>query len=135
TLLVYALPLAFYRQRKDFLFTLLPYLTCLVPVHMLVCSVNYEYRALCLLGFLPMLMPWLIKFYQEREYVVTFMCLFIIFLFFAFHGFWFVHKELFSDKIMMMSYFYYYFVILIYSGILFYKKFRSKYDCACSSTG
>ena len=87
SLLIYLIFLSMCKNKTIFLKTFLPYMTGLLALDLLTISRAFEYRALCFLGFIPMLMPWMIKYKNNAFYVILFILAFALFTITAFHGY------------------------------------------------
>jgi len=86
SLLGYLVILLMCHHKKIFLKTFLPYMTGLLALDLIIISRAFEYRALCFIGFLPMLLPWIIKFKNISFYKIFFVFTFSLFIIAAFHG-------------------------------------------------
>ncbi|MBF0489456.1 MAG: DUF2029 domain-containing protein [Candidatus Omnitrophica bacterium] len=111
TLGVYLIPLCLNYKRIKSHNTFLPYMTSLVTINMLLPSITYEYRIVCLIGFLPMTIPWVIKYKEDRLFQIEFISLLTIFMFVAFHGFWMISESFPPMEYMISAYFAFYLAI------------------------
>ena len=89
SLLIYPLSLLIRNRntQKVFFETFLPYMTALAAFDLLIPRIAYEYRTLCLLGFVPVLIPWLVKYKGNYIYKTVFISCFALFMLFAFHSY------------------------------------------------
>ena len=90
--LIYLIPLFLNKRTSSFPRTYLPYMTGVGALSILLASLSYEFRAICLIGFLPMVIRWAIKYKQDQPYQIGCIVLFVLFLFTVFHGYWIIDK-------------------------------------------
>lgn len=119
SLLVYLIPLGLKAQKHISLKTFLPYATGLVTIDILLTPISWEYRTLCLLGFIPMAIAWFFHYCRDILYRREFILLFLLFLFVSFHCFWFLSSAstMWSPKpeYFIASYIAYYLAIAVIS--------------------
>ncbi|MBF0331955.1 MAG: hypothetical protein HQL17_08495 [Candidatus Omnitrophica bacterium] len=80
----YVLALFQCKEKGIFFKTFLPYATGLLALNILMMSRPWEYKALCFLGFVPMIVPWAMKFTNSYVYRVVFLVAFGLFLMIVF---------------------------------------------------
>jgi len=115
SLLVYLIPL-YLSPRKDlFLKTFLPYSTGLVAIGVLLPPTSWEYRTICFLGFIPMVIAWLNRYSWDKIYTREFISLFLLFLVVTFHGFWFISAIRPAWEYFIASYIAFYLAIAVIS--------------------
>ena len=87
SVLGYLTALLLRKNEGAFLKTFLPYLTALLAFDLLMPVRGWEYRFLCFLGFVPMLIPWAMKYKDDHLYSSVFIFLFAVFLMTGLHAY------------------------------------------------
>jgi hypothetical protein len=89
------------RKKEMFTEVFLPYMTGLAGINLLLLANNWEYRIICYLGLLPMMIVWYLKFSTDLLYRYEVMAFFVLFLAAAFHMFWVISTAVSADGYLM----------------------------------
>jgi len=109
--LLYALSLIFNKRDNIFLLTFLPFMSALAVLDLLIPSSTYQYRAIYLLGFLPMTLVWMLRLENDSTYQTLFIFLFVTFIFFVFHCLWMIKAIEFKAEYCIPIYLAFYFIV------------------------
>jgi len=121
SLLIYLIFLLRSKDKTVFLKTFLPYLTGLLGLDLLTISQAFEYRTLCFLGFIPMLIAWLMRYKNNFVYKVIFAVGFILFMIEAFHAYTIFTANKLIDVYLTAVYMFY-LIFMIITSIIFILK-------------
>ncbi|MBF0490879.1 MAG: hypothetical protein HQL15_09790 [Candidatus Omnitrophica bacterium] len=113
SLLLYLIPLIIHERKNLFLKTFLPYMSGLAVLDLFIPSIAWEYRAIYLIGFIPMAIIWITKYTNNSLYKYSFLGSFILIIFIIFHGTWIIGK--FPIKLTLITYVIYYVVTVFIS--------------------
>ncbi|MBF0594299.1 MAG: hypothetical protein HQL22_04960 [Candidatus Omnitrophica bacterium] len=95
--------------------TFLPYMSSICVLSLSLASINFEYRIIALLGFIPMIFVWLIKIHNDQSYKIEFSIFFLLLIYVEFHGYWNFTTWLPSDDIIITTYLAYYLTVSLIS--------------------